>query len=108
MTAVNFVTFLFSLLAVDMHYTLRRSTIGEGATTTGILPKWLHRILHPFEPYDTYYRTKQRKLMRMEAEDAFRLRNRTLIVMAVSVIGAVTGALWLGGRIYDRWLAVAS
>ena len=42
------------------------------------------------------------------AEDAFRLRNRTLIVMAVSVIGAVTGALWLGGRIYDRWLAVAS
>ncbi|KAH8177729.1 hypothetical protein LIA77_02811 [Sarocladium implicatum] len=108
MTAINFVTFLFSLLAVDIHYTLRRSTMSERAASSGIVPKWLHHILRPSEPYGTYYRTKQKKLMRMEAEDAFRLRNRTLVVMAGSLIGAVVGAWWLVGRIYQRWVYIAS
>lgn len=104
MTALNFVAFLFSLLAVDLHYTLRRSAMG--ATVPGIMPRWLHRITRPTEPYETYYRTKQKKLMRMEAEEAFRLRNRTLVVLAASVMGMVVGVWYVAGRVWVRLVRV--
>lgn len=100
MTAINFTAFLFSLVAVDIHYTLRRSAMG--ATAPGIMPRWLHRILRPAEPYENYYKTKQKKLMRMEAEDAFRWRNRTLLVLTVAVLGSIIGFWYFAGRVYSR------
>jgi hypothetical protein len=99
MTAINFIAFLFSLVAVDIHYTLRRSA--TGATAPGIMPRWLHNILRPSEPYENYYRTRQKQLMRMEAEEAFQLRNQTLVVLGILCVGFMAGTWYFAGRAYQ-------
>ena len=123
MTGFNFVSFLFSLLLVDIHYTMRRqSTAATTSSSPGsLLPSWLHQLLHPTEPYEAspigqgpggrggrggrgYYHSHQKKLFRMEAEDAFRLRNRTLVVLGGLAMGAMGLVWYLAGRAYRRWL----
>lgn len=49
-----------------------------------------------------YWHTHQRKLMRMEVDDAFRIRRWVLVVMCVTafVFGAV--ALWAGMKVVGR------
>lgn len=101
MTAVNFIAFLFSLLAVEAHYTLRRSSLT--ASSSG---SWLRRLLLPGEAGENYYHSHQKKLFKMEAEDAFRMRNRTLVVLVALMIGGM-GLLWyLTGVLYRRWMLV--
>ncbi|KAK0383111.1 hypothetical protein NLU13_9024 [Sarocladium strictum] len=102
MTAINFVAFLFSLVAVDIHYTLRRSAMG--VPVPWLMPRWLHQLLRPQEPYENYYHTKQKKLLRMEAEEAFQLRNRTLVFLGVSVMGGMGLAWYFTDKIYQRWV----
>ncbi|KAH9902030.1 hypothetical protein F4778DRAFT_105150 [Xylariomycetidae sp. FL2044] len=42
-----------------------------------------------------YYHTKQKKLMKMEAADAFELRNTVLVVLCVMGLGAAWGVAWV-------------
>lgn len=116
MTSINFVSFLFSLVIVDLHYSYARTH--SHAEPSGHLPRWLHHLLFRPQPYETtrvntpgsynhhkeqwHYHSNQRGLMAMEANEAFRIRNRVIIVLAVFV-AVVGGALWqLAKRLYQR------
>lgn len=96
MTPINFVSFLFSLLLVDYRYTMIRSHNHAEESTR--LPRWLHSLLYRPKPdprgsHDAYYHSNQKKLMRLEATEAFRLRN-TILFLAVLGLGAVLGGVW--------------
>lgn len=89
-------------------------------TGSGRTPSWLHRLLFKYRPYrytppssptrdqnsshqineekysgiwGTYYRTKQRKLMKMEAADAFEIRSTVLFVLGI-LGGCLAWGLW--------------
>ncbi|KAJ3499333.1 hypothetical protein NLG97_g423 [Lecanicillium saksenae] len=117
MTPINFVSFIVSLLLVDIHYTrLRMHTHAE---SRGRLPNWLHDILYRKQPYEDmrkssdvgsdvvrepwYYHSKQKKLMKMEAEEAFLLRGRVLVALAVVAAAGSTAALYFL-RFLASWL----
>ncbi|KAM3501466.1 hypothetical protein MY11210_009359 [Beauveria gryllotalpidicola] len=56
------------------------------------------------EPW--YYHSKQNKIMRMEAEDAFRLRGIVLVALAVVVATGTAAALYSLGTLTSsllRW-----
>lgn len=111
MTPVIFISFLASLAWVDFRYTLMRSHSHSDATSR--MPRWLHTILYRDTPYQYvrvdrgnpgqptagdegtkwYYHTKQRKLMRMEAEDAFRIRGSVLVILGLAAVLS-TWSLW--------------
>jgi hypothetical protein len=99
MTPVIFVTFLVSLVVVDMRYTIRRSHL-HAEEYSSRLPHWLHRIIYRYQPYQYvaigqdgeptaqraypgFYHSKQRKLMKMEVDDAFLIRRTVLLVMGL-------------------------
>ncbi|OAA64077.1 hypothetical protein ISF_04786 [Cordyceps fumosorosea ARSEF 2679] len=101
MTPIYFVSFLVSLTLVDIHYTqLRMHTHAESRSR---LPSWLHDILYSrysyqdsqWKPSDVtepwHYHSKQKKLMRMEAEDAFRLRGTVIAGLAGLAVAAAAG-----------------
>lgn len=113
MTPVIFVSFLFSLAWVDFRYSLMRSH--SHSETPSRMPRWLHRLLYREAPYQYvrvdasgpnaitssekeegkrwHYHTKQRKLMKMEVEDAFQIRGSVLVVLGlVAALG--TFATW--------------
>ncbi|KAJ6786873.1 hypothetical protein PWT90_00014 [Aphanocladium album] len=113
MTPINFVSFLVSLVLVDIHYTrLRMHTHAESRSR---LPNWLHDILYRRHPYEDlhqrpggiqepwYYHSKQKKLMKMEAEDAFRLRGTVLVGLAVAAATGTTAALY-SLKVLVSWL----
>ncbi|KAH7326760.1 hypothetical protein B0I35DRAFT_405951 [Stachybotrys elegans] len=99
MTPLNFVTFLVSLVLVDMRFTTMRYHTHSEAQSR--LPAWLHGMLFRNNPYQTYdgggqprqeswhYHSNQKKLMRMEADEAFRMRSSVLVIMAVAAATAV-------------------
>ena len=111
MTPLVFVSFLASLAWVDFRYSLMRSH--SHSEDPSRLPRWLHRAVYREAPYkyvkvDTtkpsappasdegvrwYYHSKQRKLMRMEADDAFQIRSTVLVVLGLLAVAA-TWALW--------------
>jgi hypothetical protein len=107
MTPINFITFLMSLLLVEVHYTIRRYRNSHDAANSR-LPAWLHNMLYRPQPYQYarmgsqeplqtgawFYHTKQKKLMKMEAEEAFAMRSTVLLLMAVAV-AAGTGLTWV-------------
>lgn len=104
-TPVIFVTFLFSLLLVDLRYSVERSRFHSHsrADTPTFLPAWLHRLIYrPQTPQ--YYRTKQKKLMRMEAEEAFRMRNSMLLALALVAAAASGAVLYVATRLYRHFL----
>lgn len=134
LTPINFITFLLSLYLVDCRYEderARRHAAGRSARGPGemLLPTWLHRVLFSPQPYEWvdqrrttttptpgppnppnrnderyYYHTKQRKLMKMEAADAFGLR--TPVLLALSLTGAVAAwAAWRLGWGVVSWVA---
>lgn len=83
------------------------------------MPRWLHTLLYREAPYQYvrvdpsqpdapttgdegarwHYHTKQRKLMKMEAEDAFRIRGSVLVVLGLFAVAAT----WLVWRV-SWWL----
>lgn len=95
MTPIIFVSFLISLTWVDYRYSVMRSQYH--AENPSRLPPWLHRILYRYEPYryvivdennqptnhPRYFHSKQRKLMKMEAVDAFEIRSTVLVVLGL-------------------------
>ncbi|KAI1872504.1 hypothetical protein JX265_005384 [Neoarthrinium moseri] len=99
MTPINFVTFLVSLYLVDYHYQSRREHFHEAGTLqSSRLPGWLHGLVYRPQPYvwvgggpappgqdETrwYYHTKQRKLMKMEASDAFEIRKSVMFALVL-------------------------
>lgn len=105
MTPVNLVTFLLSLYLVDCYYQTQRWL--SHSAPQGRFQGWLHVIYRP-QPYSWigggpappnksderwYYHTKQQKLMRMEASDAFGMRNVVLVGLIAVGVG-MTWAVW--------------
>lgn len=115
MTPIIFVSFLFSLAWVDFRYSIMRSH--SHSEEPSQLPRWLHRITYREAPYKYvkvdaaytkdragsgegarwYYHSKQRKLMKMEADDAFQIRGTVLValgLLAVAATWATSYAAW--------------
>lgn len=117
MTPVIFVTFLISLVVVDLRYSVMRSRFHpDEYRYSSRLPHWLHRIIYRYQPYQYvrldksgnptgrhsyqgFYHSKQRKLMKMEVDDAFQIRRTVLLVVGLLVMLAVWGswqlAIWI-------------
>ncbi|KAK2032596.1 hypothetical protein LX32DRAFT_181453 [Colletotrichum zoysiae] len=108
-TPIIFVSFLLSLAWVDIRYTIKRS---RNHSQGGWMPSWLHNVVYRSSPYhyvqvrdrknpkptgdkeEWYYHSKQKKLMRMEADDAFQMRGYVLAVL-VLVSLTVSWGVWL-------------
>lgn len=119
MTPVIFISFLASLAWVDFRYMLMRSHTHSDATSR--MPRWLHTLLYRDTPYQYvrvdrskpntptagdqetkwHYHTKQRKLMRMEAEDAFRIRGSVVVILGLLALAAS----WIAWQV-SSWLWV--
>lgn len=101
MTPVNFVAFLLSLCLVDWRLRARREHIHRHRQSR--LPDWLHRLIYRPQPYSQvgggaaaaapgevrepfYYHTKQKKLLKMEADEAFRMRRPAIAALSVVVV----------------------
>ncbi|KAK2040531.1 hypothetical protein LZ31DRAFT_40846 [Colletotrichum somersetense] len=108
-TPIIFVSFLLSLAWVDIRYTIKRS---RNHSQGGWMPSWLHNVVYRSSPYhyvqvrdqknpkptgekeEWYYHSKQKKLMRMEADDAFQMRGYVLAVLALVSLTVFWG-VWL-------------
>ena len=93
------------------------------------MPDWLHSIVYRRQPYhyvlvkgdaqhagaggktttaastrtagdDKYYHTMQRKLLKMETDEAFRIRTTVLCVMGAVAVGSAWASL-----VFMRWIA---
>ncbi|KAK1996252.1 hypothetical protein LX36DRAFT_123685 [Colletotrichum falcatum] len=113
-TPIIFVSFLLSLVWVDIRYTVKRS---RNHSQGGWMPSWLHTVVYRSSPYryvqvreqknprpvgekeEWYYHSKQKKLMRMEVDDAFQMRGHVLFVLALVSL-AVFWGVWL----FSSWL----
>ncbi|KAL2290896.1 hypothetical protein FJTKL_14839 [Diaporthe vaccinii] len=114
MTPIIFVSFLVSLAWVDFRYSIMRSH--SHSEEPSRLPRWLHRITYREAPYKYvkvdathttapaessegtrwYYHSKQRKLMKMEADDAFQIRGTVLVALGLLAVAATWAASWAG------------
>lgn len=109
MTPINFISFLISLYLVDSHYHDKRlQQHSERYSRLPLLPSWLDRLLFRPQPYGWvgrkgtndsgrqerwYYHTKQKKLMKMEAADAFELSRAVLLGLSIVLLVA-SWLLW--------------
>ena len=117
MTPIILVSFLVSLAWVDFRYSLQRSQ--NHPDEPGPLPRWLLRILYrpssyryvkvakttavrPENSNRWFYHSHQKKLMKMEADEAFQIRSVVLLVLAVLLVVATSGVLIVG-----RWAWIA-
>ncbi|CAF3575125.1 unnamed protein product [Fusarium graminearum] len=101
MTPINITVFLLSLLLVDFRHTAGRNNFyATGSEQARWMPRWL---LQPYQhighsDHDAHgrwhYHSKQKKLMKMEAEEAFQMRSTVLVFMAVA-LALATSAVWL-------------
>lgn len=119
MTPVIFVSFLTSLAWVEFCYSLRRAH--SHSEEPSAMPRWLHRIVYRETPYKYvkvdstkarapvgsdegtrwYYHSKQRKLMKMEVDDAFQIRKTVLVVLGLLGVAA---SWLLGWVIWWIWI----
>ncbi|KUI65794.1 hypothetical protein VM1G_11375 [Cytospora mali] len=122
-TPIIFVSFLVSLAWVEFQNSLRRSH--NHAEEPSGLPLWLHRIVYRQTPYKYvkanaseprapvqtdegtrwYYHSKQRKLMKMEADDAFKIRSTVLVVLALLTVATLWALRWV---VWWVWIAAAT
>lgn len=123
MTPVIFVSFLTSLAWVEFRYSIRRAH--SHSEEPSALPQWLHRIVYRETPYKYvrvdptkpnapagsdegtrwYYHRKQRKLMEMEADDAFQIRKTVLVVSAVVGVAASWVLWWV---VWWIWITITT
>lgn len=117
-TPVVFISFVISLTLVDFRHSVSRSHF-HAESGDSRLPVWLHRVVYRYQRYQyvpvgedgrrlpqpetanqhLYYHSKQRKLMKMEADEAFEIRNIVLVAMAlvgVCIMWALWRVLWWG------------
>ncbi|KAF4488041.1 hypothetical protein FAGAP_11112 [Fusarium agapanthi] len=107
MTPVNITVFLFSLLLVDFRHTAGRNNFyGTGNWQAKWVPRW---FLQPYQhighrDHDAHgrwhYHSKQKQLMKMEADEAFQMRSTMLMFMAVALALATSAAWFLTSRLY--------
>ncbi|KAF5663969.1 hypothetical protein FHETE_7276 [Fusarium heterosporum] len=113
MTPVNITVFLFSLLLVDFRYTAGRNNFYDtGTRQSRWIPRWL---LQPYQhighaDHDAHgrwhYHSKQKKLMRMEADEAFQMRSTVLVFMALTLALATTAVWFLTSRLFHSVAAL--
>ncbi|KAI1082734.1 hypothetical protein F5B20DRAFT_482126 [Whalleya microplaca] len=116
MTPIYFVSFLLSLYLVDHQHNKQRA---QGHYAEGYLPSWLSHLLwqpHPYQWVDRgpappnkneerwYYHTKQRKLLKMEAAEAFQLRHTVLISLCALAFGVAWLLYRLGAGFWARFV----
>ncbi|KAI5462945.1 hypothetical protein BGZ63DRAFT_380076 [Mariannaea sp. PMI_226] len=109
MTPVNLTLFLVSLLVVELRYSLQRAENAhgrDGRAPWKWLPPWLRRLAlsvtqQPYGPSDDHddegrwhYHSKQRKLMKMEAEEAFQMQGHILVIL-VMLMAVTLGFFYL-------------
>ncbi|KAH7136636.1 hypothetical protein EDB81DRAFT_87887 [Dactylonectria macrodidyma] len=133
MTPVNLIVFLVSLALVDMRYTLARSSNyydRTGDATSGLLPSWFSRWFPPWmsqqlgrlvwsfrgQPYRHdardapnssgrwYYHSKQKKLIKMEADEAFQMRGIILATLGVLAAAVTMLVYCVARRVYQALL----
>ena len=115
MTPVICITFLLSLAVVDWRNTAKRSQYHADDPPLSWMPRWLRGIFyHETQPAgeqdqserdqattssQLYYHSKQRKLMRMEAAEAFEMRGWVVVVLGLSTafvcLAMYRVALWV-------------
>ena len=104
MTPIIFVSFLISLALVDYQNSARRSHYHAISRDASSLPKWFHCLLYrkltgrkgPCEaelgdPQHKYYHSNQRKLLEMEADEAFEMRGSVVLLLGVLAFCSVWG-----------------
>jgi hypothetical protein len=124
MTPINFVTFLVSLYIVDRQYMDERvrrhgprHAQAPSMQPSASSSSWLQRLLYTPRPYEWvdrrpappnrdderyYYHSKQKKLMKMEAADAFALRRPVILGLALLAALALLLAARLGAWVFGR------
>lgn len=109
MTPIIFISFVVSLALIDLRHSASRAHY-HAEQEDSRLPRWLHRLIYRYQPYQyvpvdergnplvgktgghQYYHSKQRKLMKMEVDDAFEIRNRVLVVLGLLSLCILWGA----------------
>ncbi|GAB1311141.1 hypothetical protein MFIFM68171_01351 [Madurella fahalii] len=112
MTPLIFTSFVVSLVLVDLRHSALRAHYHADANQPGRMPRWLHRIVYRYLPYryegdspsspppttvtegdgrGDYYHSKQRKLMKMEAAEAFEIRGVVLVALGLLSLGVLWG-----------------
>jgi hypothetical protein len=117
MTPITFVSFIFSLAFVDFRYSLIRSH--NHAEQPSRMPSWLHHVLYRPSPYqyvrvkdskvaqgqdehgNWYYHSMQKKLMRMEVDEAFQIRGTVMLLFGL-VLALITWGAWVVGSYVSR------
>ncbi|KAF5020711.1 hypothetical protein F66182_7273 [Fusarium sp. NRRL 66182] len=113
MTPINITVFLLSLLLVDFRHTADRNNFyGTGSQRAKWIPRW---VLQPYQhightDHDAHgrwhYHSKQKKLMKMEADEAFQMRSTVLALMAVVIALATSAAWFVTTRLYHGIVAL--
>lgn len=93
MTPVNLISFVLGLWLVDLRYQLRRARDHPHPPYKS-WSSWLWRPRRGQAEEPFYYHSKQKKLMRMEASEAFRLRNRVIIGLALAALFVLWATSW--------------
>lgn len=106
MTPIIFISFIVSLTYVDFRHSSDRAHYHADMDDSR-MPRWLHRVLYRHRRYeyvpvdkdgkplqrnaDSHYHSKQRKLMKMEAAQAFEIRNTVLIILGFIAMTVLWG-----------------
>ncbi|KAK7416121.1 hypothetical protein QQX98_005449 [Neonectria punicea] len=125
MTPVNLVVFLVSLAIVDLRYTVARANnsyydVGVPRWLPGWLTERLRRLVSLFRAQsyrhlgasaqdlsgDWHYHSKQKKLMKMEAAEAFQLHGTVLAVLGVIAAGLTVMVYYVSSRAYHTLFAL--
>ncbi|KAI0013509.1 hypothetical protein F4779DRAFT_564009 [Xylariaceae sp. FL0662B] len=118
MTPINFVSFLLSLYLVNYRYDHQRAQGHYHHPSSGYLPQWLFHLLYRPQPYQWvdrgpappnrdderwYYHTRQKKLFKMEAADAFELRYTLLLGLCALALAVAWLFYRLGFGLWARY-----
>ncbi|KAF7894622.1 uncharacterized protein EAF01_010072 [Botrytis porri] len=124
---ITFISFLISLLIIDSRNSYLRihqhsETRKYSNTFIGRIQEFLHRLIYKPQPYayikspsqgqnaggikrkeeePWHWNTKQKKMIKMEVSDAFKLRQWVLVGMAVVATGVGLVVLYLGNWIWQ-------
>lgn len=103
MTPVNLISFVLGLWLVDLRYRLRRARDHPRPPASSAFSSWVWRPRREKAEEPFYYHSKQKKLMRMEASEAFRLRNRVIVALALAALSVLWATSW-ATRCVVAWL----